>query len=148
MFVHALPLSFSRPCSHVSRMPDGTLAPVATRVRFVFTATRKLNGKAADEVQLQEVVLRAIGGEAIIVERATNPGGASPPGQGASMVIDKGGSKWIDLNLASRRESVLELSLAASVVDRVASYELFTGNDNGRRECSRIRNHGKNGPIQ
>eukprot|EP00965_Chrysotila_dentata_P031963 1065333-Pleurochrysis_carterae.AAC.1 len=114
---------------------DAMIVPEPSRrVRFIFTAT-SLDGKG---VQLQEVHLFGVNaaGSPVVLDiiAAENPNGASAPGaeisEGPGQVIDGNvetpGSKWLDLNMATRGNSTLVLTLAEPAV--VVSYEFYTAN--------------------
>ena len=86
-------------------------------LRFTFTATRDIP-RAADAIQLSEIVLRAPNGSVVPVVRAANPGGVQIVNrtQRPAMVVDGDlTTKWLDSNFSSNiRYSRLELWLAPS----------------------------------
>ena len=85
-------------------------------------------------MQLAEVKLWADDGSQISVARAVNVGGEAPyPGQVASRSIDGSTStKWTDMNFLTNGYSLLELTLDAAT--KVSEFELFTANDNTKRD--------------
>jgi hypothetical protein len=102
-------------------------------ISFSFTAARDQPRKA-DGVQLAEIALRAKNGTAIRVATVRNPGGVHPsPFQVPARVADGNlQTKWFDANFSSVGRSRLELWLEHD--ESVHSVELFTANDNPRRD--------------
>ena len=119
------------------RAPDGELraqAAMATAFRFVFTGLRFLPSKAPDGIQLSEVTLFGPDGGQLPILAATNPGGQNTnPNQPAGAAVD--GllrTKWFDAAMVARGQSTLQLQLAAP--STLYAYELWTGNDNTKRD--------------
>ena len=102
----------------------------AVTVKFVFTAA-----KAERYLQLQEVELRDVAGGLVPVQSADNPGGVSPNAQTPSRAIDgdtsSKSSKWLDSSMSDSGSSTLLLHLTRPQL--IASYDLWTANDNPRK---------------
>ena len=107
---------------------------MATAFRFVFTGLRFLPSKAPDGIQLSEVTLFGPDGGQLPILAATNPGGQNTnPNQPAGAAVD--GllrTKWFDAAMVARGQSTLQLQLAAP--STLYAYELWTGNDNTKRD--------------
>ena len=116
--------------------PPASLASISTSggavaIKFVFTAVQA----AQRYLQLQEVELRDAAGGLVPVQGADNPGGVSPNSQMPSRAIDgdtsSKASKWLDSSMSDSGSSTLLLHLARPQL--VASYDLWTANDNPRK---------------
>ena len=115
--------------------------PSAARYRFTFTDIR---GPSADGIALAEVQLFGegpvfsphYGAEPLAFKRytpASNPGGGYPSGQGPSNVADGDTStKWLDLNMITNGNSLLELELAYP--QAVGNYNLISASDAQKRD--------------
>ena len=121
----------------------------ARHYRFNFTEARGSwcnSCPPADAISLSEVKLYGTGPVSStlsgtpplawdVMSDATNPGGSNPQNQQAPQAIDSYlSTKWLDFNGApgSRGYSILEVSLAG--VSTVTEYQLFTANDNPKRD--------------
>ena len=117
-----------------------SLSAEGTIYRFVFTKVRASGQQGnVDGVQVSEITLYSAGADprALTVAIALNPGGVRTARlQGAPAAVD--GSlvtKWFDGSFASSGTSKLLLQLTADFgPEPVRSYQLFTGNDNPRRD--------------
>ena len=107
---------------------------MATAIRFVFTGLRFLPSGAQDGIQLSEVALFGPDGGKLPILAATNPGGQNTnPSQPAGAAVD--GllqTKWFDTAIVASGQSTLQLQLAAP--STLYAYELWTGNDNTKRD--------------
>ena len=105
----------------------------ARHYKFSFSSVR-YSGKA---LQFQEIKLYDWNGSSILIESATNPQGDSPHVHPPANVIDgvirgRRGSKWLDMGMENTGSSTLLLTLEKS--GPVASYEMWTANDNPGRD--------------
>ena len=109
---------------------------MATAFRFVFTGLRFLPSRAPDGIQLSEVALFGPDGGQLPILATTNPGGQNTnPSQLAGAAVD--GllqTKWFDAAIVESGQSTLQLQLAAPSRSCELSYELWTGNDNTKRD--------------
>ena len=82
---------------------------------------------------ISELQLRDAAGNPITVQDASNPGGSSPPNGAQDAMLAFDGStvtKWTDLDFDTNKHSILRVVPEGNV----ASYEVFTANDNQRRD--------------
>ena len=107
---------------------------MATAFRFVFTGLRYLPSRTPDGIQLSEVTLFGPDGGQLPILAATNPGGQNiNPSQPAGAAVD--GllrTKWFDAAMVTRGQSTLQLLLSAP--STLYAYELWTANDNTKRD--------------
>ena len=109
----------------------GVVAALPVELSFNFTAVRN---PAAGEggIQLSEVKLFDAEGNQVEVFNFSNPGGQNPSNQPPSMLFDgETSTKWMDYHSFSETGSAL-LNLSAMAFP--ASYQLFTANDQDRRD--------------
>ena len=109
-----------------------------TIYRFVFTGLRLAGHQVRDGMQLSEITLYAADDSEIQVVTSLNPGGQQPSArQGPSAACDGSlATKWFDSSLKESGSVKLLLQVAPGALP-VASYGLFTANDNPRRDPSR-----------
>ena len=112
----------------------GSRAGAFYRFRFTSTSHSK-SGKPADGIQLSEIKLFDAANQPIAVSLALNPNGERPVHHQAAPAAVDGSlqTKWFDASIVSRGESRVVLMVQSSA-PAVASYQLFTANDNPRRD--------------
>lgn len=130
--------------------------------RFIFTALRPFRSQPADGIQLAEVVLYGPQLAVLPIANVANPAGSQPSeGQSAGRVADgELSTKWMDAHFGSEASvesydgdtdgvavgdsdgvtrtratsGASQLVLELDAPHEVTAYELFTGNDNPKRD--------------
>lgn len=100
---------------------------------LLFNFTDVADPGNADALQISELELRDATGARISVQTASNPGGSSPANGAQDAILAFDGStatKWIDLDFDTNKHSILRVTPEGNV----ASYEVFTADDNQRRD--------------
>ena len=99
--------------------------------RFTFTAVRTPGRFTAVQVNDLRLYGLLLSTPPLVPFSITNPGGHSPPAQGAINLFDSGAeeshTKWLDLAFPTVGSSTLDIGIVAS---EVTAYELVTANDN------------------
>ena len=98
-----------------------------------FTFTELLNTPStASEIQLSELKVFDASGVQLPVVNVSNPGGTSPSDSQAPTSATDGSvdTKWVDEGFGANGQSVLLMTALGDV----ASFEMFTANDNSKRD--------------